>query len=73
MGSHLLKLGQGCSTFITSVMREGEYLGIVWFNETAFPASELIEINNTNKQLLLDSLPTEAQGSTSIGGGTSIV
>lgn len=60
-------------------MQDGEYVGIVVFNGTYGPAikalgtayilSDLVQINSETRKQLVDSLPKEANGATSIGKG----
>ena len=64
---------QGCSTFIQSIARDGEQVGIVVFAATARENAPLTVISNTTRQELLDALPPNANGGTSIGAGMNIL
>ena len=64
---------QGCYNYITNIIHDDEYLGIVWFDSSTVIAQNLTQINNDTRVELLNSLPTEAYGGTSIGGGKCLV
>ena len=63
---------QGCSTYISSIIKDDEVLGIVEFSDQPRVNRHLTIVNNETRSDLLDGLPKSASGYTSIGGGESI-
>ena len=53
-------------------MRDGEELGIVWFSNTGVARREMTVINSVTRQQLLNDIPRNPNGATSIGGGIRI-
>ncbi|XP_071792115.1 calcium-activated chloride channel regulator 3A-1-like [Asterias amurensis] len=68
----LIQLRQAAEILITQILRDGEQLGIVTFDNRAVVNSELLVINDANRQTLLSLLPTFADGATSIGAGVQV-
>ncbi|XP_014663032.1 PREDICTED: calcium-activated chloride channel regulator 4-like [Priapulus caudatus] len=76
------KLRQACRNYLMEIAREGEYVGIVVFNGTygpsteaigtAYVLSDLVLITDDSRQHLLDAIPKEANGATSIGKGIQL-
>ena len=60
---------KGCYNYITSVIHDGEQLGIVEFNHVAVTTKVLTVISNDTRPELIAALPTSARGDTSIGAG----
>ena len=60
---------QSCSNFISNIVRDGEKVGIVIFNGTAYPIMELTEVTTASRASLLSGIPNTAVGYTTIGGG----
>lgn len=51
------------------MIRDGEDLGIVEFNETARINRGMTRISSQTRQSLIEGIPVKADGTTSIGGG----
>ncbi|KAJ8031619.1 Calcium-activated chloride channel regulator 1 [Holothuria leucospilota] len=64
---HVLR--QACYIFIHQVLLDGESLAIVEFNDVASTRSNLTVVDPSNRQSLVQKLPTSALGSTTIGAG----
>ena len=63
-------LKQAASNYILSCIETGSKLGIVQFNTNASALSQLVEVNNEKDRFsLIDALPRQAMGKTSIGSG----
>lgn len=60
---------QGCSNYISNIILDGEYLGVVWFNASAHPIANLTLIDNTTRGEMVGYVPTGPGGGTSIGSG----
>ncbi|KAH9508193.1 Calcium-activated chloride channel regulator 4 [Bulinus truncatus] len=69
-GPSLSVLKQAASNYILSCIETGSKLGIVQFNTNASTLSQLTEIRSEKDRFaLIDSLPMQAVGKTSIGAG----
>ena len=61
---------RAASNYILSCIETGSSLGIVQFNTNATALSPMIEINTeADRQKLIQALPRQADGKTSIGAG----
>ncbi|KAK7097266.1 calcium-activated chloride channel regulator 3A-1-like [Littorina saxatilis] len=65
----IVRLGQAASNYLLTVARQGEAVGIVWFQETASIQVNLTQINNVTRRQLLQHVPKVAVGGTGIGDG----
>ena len=63
-------VSQGCINYITSIVREGDKVGIVKFNSFALAVKELTLIDASSRTILTSSVPLTANGGTNIGAGT---
>ena len=55
--------------FLRSIVQNGEAVGVVWFSTSATVKTGLTTINDTTRMTLLNSIPRDPSGSTSIGAG----
>ena len=60
---------QGCTNFVQSSVRDGEKLGIVKFSNTATAMMEMTTVDSSNRQSIINQLPSSVGGRTSIGAG----
>uniref|UniRef100_A0A8C6RUI3 VWFA domain-containing protein n=1 Tax=Nannospalax galili TaxID=1026970 RepID=A0A8C6RUI3_NANGA len=66
----LNRMNQAAKYFLLQIIEDGSWVGMVHFNNVAYNKSELIQIkSNTERNKLLESLPTIASGGTSICSG----
>lgn len=69
-GASLSVMKQAASNYILSCIETGSRLGIVQFSTNATALSPLTEVKSERDRFsLIDSLPTNADGKTSIGSG----
>ncbi|CAL1532070.1 unnamed protein product [Lymnaea stagnalis] len=69
-GASLSVLKQAASNYILSCIETGSKLGIVQFNTNASTLSNLMEVKSERDRFnLIDALPMQAEGKTSIGAG----
>ncbi|XP_059152208.1 calcium-activated chloride channel regulator 3A-1-like [Physella acuta] len=69
-GASLSVLKQAASNYILSCIETGSKLGIVQFNTNASTLSQLVEVKSEKDRFtLIDALPMQAEGKTSIGAG----
>jgi calcium-activated chloride channel regulator 4 len=68
-GQRLTQLRQAAELLISQILEDGQQLGIVTFAATASIRSHLRDINPSNREVLLASVPISATGATSIGSG----
>ncbi len=64
---------QGCNTYISSIARDGEQIGIVTFNTNAETEVGLTMVNDQGRPVLVGYLPTKTGGRTSIGSGIEYI
>ncbi|XP_064594338.1 calcium-activated chloride channel regulator 1-like [Liolophura sinensis] len=69
VGNKLKKLRQAVTIYIQNVAVDGDMIGMVWFSISASIKSYLTEVKNSTRQQLLNVIPKEAGGRTSIGAG----
>ena len=61
---------RAASNYILSCIETGSSLGIVQFNTNATALTPMVEINTeADRQKLIQALPRQADGKTSIGAG----
>ena len=63
---------QACSNYISTIIRDGEELGIVWFDRGGNARREMTVVNSVTRQQLLNDIPRSTGSGTSIGGGSPI-
>eukprot|EP00069_Balaena_mysticetus_P003095 bmy_16486T0 len=69
--NRLNRMNQAAKHFLLQTVENGSWVGIVDFDSTSHIKSKLIQIiSNNERRKLLESLPTEASGGTSICSGT---
>ncbi|XP_070261607.1 calcium-activated chloride channel regulator 4-like isoform X1 [Myotis yumanensis] len=69
-GVRLTRMNQAAKYFLLQAIENGTWVGMVHFDSAAYIKHELIQIINTNERnMLLNSLPTNAGGGTSICTG----
>uniref|UniRef100_H0VS80 VWFA domain-containing protein n=1 Tax=Cavia porcellus TaxID=10141 RepID=H0VS80_CAVPO len=69
-GSRLTRMNQAAKLFLMQTVENGSWVGMVHFDSTASIKSELIQVrSNTERDTLVKSLPTYANGGTSICSG----
>jgi hypothetical protein len=67
-------MNQAAKFFLLQTVENGSWVGMVHFDNTASIKSELIQIKgNTERNMLLESLPSVASGGTSICKGIETV
>ncbi|KAF7472150.1 hypothetical protein GHT09_016854 [Marmota monax] len=68
--SRLNRMNQAAKYFLLQTVENGSWVGMVHFDSVASVKSELIQIkSNSERNKLLESLPTQASGGTSICSG----
>ena len=69
--NRLNRMNQAAKHFLLQTVENGSWVGIVDFDSTSHIKRKLIQIiSNKERRKLLESLPTEASGGTSICSGT---
>nr|XP_012602990.1 calcium-activated chloride channel regulator 1 isoform X1 [Microcebus murinus] len=69
-GDRLNRLNQAGKLFLLQTVEQGSWVGMVTFDSAAHVQSELIQINDgTDREKLVQTLPTVAAGGTSICSG----
>ena len=64
---------KACSNYISHIIRDGESLGIVWFDSTSQIKEESTVITEDSRPILLQSVPENVGGNTAIGQGKQTV
>uniref|UniRef100_G1QA86 VWFA domain-containing protein n=1 Tax=Myotis lucifugus TaxID=59463 RepID=G1QA86_MYOLU len=69
-GDRLTRMNQAAKSFLLQAIENGTWVGMVHFDSNAYIINELIQIISTNERnMLLNSLPTNADWGTSICAG----